>query len=201
MMKIAILDYDMGNITSVVNSLKFLGHQPMVISKSDELIGFETILLPGVGAFGKAIEKLNATGMSKSIIDAAQEGKKIVGICLGMQLLFTKSYEFGEHDGLGLIEGEVLPFKKEINLRIPHMGWNSIQSANEEYSNFEGDYYFVHSYYCKPKKKEDVLFETNYGLNFCSGVKNINNVFGLQFHPEKSQKKGLELLNFILTNG
>jgi len=200
-MKVAIVNYEMGNITSVFNSLKHIGHQPEIVSNCEHLSDFNAIVLPGVGAFGKAIEKLNTTGLSNAVIEAANNGKKIVGICLGMQLLFTKSYEFGEHQGLNLVEGDVLPFKGNIDLRVPHMGWNNIESSNHEYKNFEGDYYFVHSYYCKPSNQKDVLFETNYGISFCSGIKNNNNVFGLQFHPEKSQKKGLELFDYIITNG
>jgi glutamine amidotransferase len=200
-MKVAIINYEMGNITSVFNSLRYIGHQPEIVSDCERLSDFGVIVLPGVGAFGKAIEKLNTSGLSKEIIEAASNEKKIVGICLGMQLLFTKSYEFGEHKGLNLVEGEVLPFVTKIDLKVPHMGWNNIESSNHDYKNFEGDYYFVHSYYCKPSNQKDVLFETNYGISFCSGIKNNNNVFGLQFHPEKSQKKGLELFDYIITNG
>lgn len=200
-MKVAIVNYGMGNITSVKNSLNFLGFEAEVINSPDEFSDFEVFILPGVGAFGKAMEKLNSSGLSTAILKAAEEKKKIIGICLGMQLLFETSYEFGEHDGLGLIKGDVLPLRKEIGLRVPHMGWNDTVSEIDGFQDNNGDYYYVHSFYCKPKNDEDILFETNYGIPFCSGVKKGNHIFGLQFHPEKSQKNGIELLRKIIDNG
>lgn len=200
-MKIAIVNYGMGNITSVENSLKYMGVEVEVISRPDQFSNFDVFILPGVGAFGKAMTILRSSGLSEAIIKAAGEKKKIIGICLGMQLLFERSYEFGEQTGLGLIEGDVLPLRDGVNLRVPHMGWNNALSANEEFHDFNNDYYFVHSFYCMPKNEEDVLFKTEYGITFCSGVKKGNGIFGLQFHPEKSQKKGLELLRKIIGNG
>jgi glutamine amidotransferase len=199
-MSIAIVNYNMGNITSVVNSLRFIGLEATLVSDASELSDYETIILPGVGAFAKAMNELQVSGMAESIKKAARNGKKIVGICLGMQLLFTKSFEFGECLGLGLIEGEVLPFDASINLRIPHMGWNTIDSNKLDFNSYEGDYYFVHSFYCKPKFNDEILFKTNYGIEFCSAVKK-DNIYGFQFHPEKSQKNGLKLLENILKNG
>jgi glutamine amidotransferase len=199
-MSIAIIDYKMGNITSVLNSLHFLGLDVTLVSDKSILGEFDTIILPGVGAYSKAMEDLESSGMSKVIVDSAKNGKKIIGICLGMQLLFSKSFEFGECKGLDLIEGEVLPFKGETQLRIPHMGWNSVNAALQDYEEHNGDYYFVHSFYCKPKFEKDILFKTNYGFEFCSAVKK-DNIYGFQFHPEKSQKNGLKLLENILKNG
>tara|TARA_B110000459_G_C16593021_1_gene487246 strand:- start:1324 stop:1926 length:603 start_codon:yes stop_codon:yes gene_type:complete len=200
-MKVAIVNYGMGNITSVKNSLRFLGFEVDVIDSPDEFSNFDVFILPGVGAFGKAMEKLVSSGLSSAILKAAEEKKKIIGICLGMQLLFERSYEFGEQKGLGLIKGEVLPLRKEIDLRVPHMGWNTTISKKDEFQDSNDDYYYVHSFYCKPENDEDILFETNYDISFCSGVKKGNHIFGLQFHPEKSQKNGIELLRKIIENG
>ena len=200
-MKVAIVNYGMGNITSVKNSLNFLGFEVNVINSSEEFSDFEVFILPGVGAFGKAMEKLNSSGLSAAILNAAKGKKKIIGICLGMQLLFDKSYEFGEQKGLGLIKGNVWPLRGEVGLRVPHMGWNDAKSRIIEYKDSNGDYYFVHSFYCKPENNEDILFETNYGIPFCSGVKKGEHIFGLQFHPEKSQKNGMDLLKKIINHG
>ena len=197
-MKVGIIDYGMGNLTSVSNALNFIGKEADLVSHSTEIASYDTLILPGVGAFGKAMDRIHSAGLGKPIIEAANQGKKVIGICLGMQLLFSKSYEFGEHEGLNLIEGEVLPFEAKDDLRIPHMGWNSIHSRNENFEDFNSDYYFVHSFYCKPKNDNNILFTANYGIEFCAGATSGDNVFGLQFHPEKSQKKGIELLSNIL---
>ena len=198
-MKICVVDYDMGNLKSVTNALTYLGFENDLISNPVDITNYDTIILPGVGAFGLAMEILKNKKLDIAIIDAVKNGKKIIGICLGMQLLFEKSFEFGENRGLGLIKGEVIRFTKN-QLRVPHMGWNKIKAINKKYKQFESDYYFVHSYYCVPKNQKDILFETNYGFNFCSAINN-NNIFGFQFHPEKSQKSGLKLLKEIITNG
>jgi imidazole glycerol-phosphate synthase subunit HisH len=200
-MSIAIVDYGMGNITSVKNTLKHIGFDVEVIDNVENLFGFSTIILPGVGAFGKAMERLKSTGLDEALKDAAESGKKIVGICLGMQLLFEESREFGIHNGLGLIKGDVLPFEGKIDLRVPHMGWNETKSAKPEFEEYNGDYYFVHSFYCNPKNEKNVLFKTTYGIEYCSGIVENNQIYGLQFHPEKSQKSGLELLKKILSHG
>ena len=163
-MSIALIDYGMGNLTSVRNSLKYIGFDVKVVDQKEALSDFETIILPGVGAFVKAMERLNSSGMGNSIMQAAKNGKKIIGICLGMQLLFEESHEFGIHKGLGLIKGDVLPFEDKINLCIPHMGWNESISEKPEFEGNNGDYYFVHSFYCKPKNEEDILFVTKYGI-------------------------------------
>ena len=115
-----------------------------------------------------------------------------------MQLLFEESSEFGISKGLGLIKGNILPLCENTKLRVPHMGWNEITTQNDKFQDHTGDYYFVHSYYCNPCNKEDVLFETNYGFKFCSGINVKNQIYGFQFHPEKSQSKGLDLLKSIL---
>lgn len=200
-MSIALINYGMGNLTSVKNSLEFIGFDIEVVDDKEALLNFDTLILPGVGAFAKAMDKLNETGMGEAIKLAAEQGKKIIGICLGMQLLFEESHEFGRHKGLGLIKGDVLPFEGKIDLRIPHMGWNEAICTRPEFESLSGDFYFVHSYYCNPAKEENILFKTSYGIDFCSGVVENDQIFGLQFHPEKSQKSGLELLKKILSNG
>jgi len=200
-MSIALIDYGMGNLTSVRNSLKCIGFDVKVVDQKEALFDFETLILPGVGAFAKAMERLNYSGMADAIKEAAQKGKRIVGICLGMQLLLEESHEFGNHKGLGLIKGDVLPFEDKIDLRIPHMGWNETKSTKPEFEELNGDYYFVHSFYCNPKNEKNVLFKTTYGIEYCSGIVENNQIYGLQFHPEKSQKSGLELLKKILAHG
>ena len=198
-MKICIVDYGMGNIKSVLNALNFIGKKADLISDPKNLSSYDIIILPGVGAFKEAMKILKNKKLDIQIKKAAREKKKIIGICLGMQLLFSKSKEFGDSKGLNLIEGDVLPFDKKINLRIPHMGWNNVVSNNNLYSRFEGDYYFVHSFYCKPKNDSEILFKSNYGIEFCSAILKDDNIFGFQFHPEKSQSKGIELLKNILS--
>ena len=189
----------MGNITSVINAVRRLNFEADLVSIPDQLSIYNCLILPGVGAFGKAMTALRETGMDIAIRAEAKQGKKIVGICLGMQLLFSSSEEFGSHEGLGLIEGKVMPFEEKIDLAIPHMGWNHAKSNLPDFEDFQGDYYFVHSFYCKPRNAGDILLMTDYGTAFCSGVMLNNQIFGLQFHPEKSQKLGLSLLEKVLT--
>lgn len=197
-MNIGIIDYGMGNLTSVINSLIFLGYEPVLINDKEALKNFQTIILPGVGAFGKAMERLKKIELDTALNSYINNGYKLIGICLGMQLLFSESHEFGTHKGLGIIEGSVVPFDNKTNLRVPHVGWNTSSSTDAKFKEFSGDYYHVHSYYCVPKNNQESLFTTNYGISFCAGVKKNNNVFGFQFHPEKSQKLGLNLLDFTI---
>lgn len=198
MKRIGILNYGMGNITSVCNAIHKVGLSVEVIFEPEEISKYDQIILPGVGAFKQAMQNLRSKELDIAIIDHVKQGLQLVGICLGMQLLFSKSYEFGETSGLKLIEGDVLPFKDDIELTIPHMGWNRTKSSAEDYMSFEKDFYFVHSFYCKPKDSNEILFTTNYGIEFCSGVKKSDSIIGVQFHPEKSQVAGLSLLKHIL---
>lgn len=193
-MKICIVDYGMGNISSVNNALVHLGYNVKLVSNSWELKDYDVIILPGVGAFSKAMQNLKEQGLDRAIKEAAVRKKKIIGICLGMQLLLSKSYEFGETEGLGLVSGEVLSFDKVTQMKIPHMGWNYCKSKNHDFQLLNGDYYFVHSFYCKLNNKRDYLFTTTYEIDFCSALKVDDHIFGFQFHPEKSQKLGLQLL-------
>lgn len=196
-MKIGIINYGMGNVQSLSNSLSFIKIESELVTDYNKVDKYDILILPGVGAFNEAMENLKKGNFIKPIELHVRNNKKIIGICLGMQLLFEKSYEFGEFKGLGIVEGEVLPLNDKINFRVPHVGWNNTVSLIKNFDNFSGDYYFVHSFYCKPRNTSEVIFQTNYGLKFCSGV-NKNNIYGLQFHPEKSHNLGLSLLKKII---
>lgn len=195
---IAIVNYGVGNLFSLASSFKAIGHEVTVTSDPEDLKHSERIILPGVGAFEDAARKLFASGLAEPLVDEAKHGKPILGICLGMQLLFTKSYEFGIHDGLNLIPGDVKPIHDVIpeGLKIPQIGWNSLHLTNHSglFANtHEGDYvYFVHSYsaFCDEKY---ITATTNYGADLTAAVQ-YENVYGAQFHPEKSGNVGLNML-------
>jgi len=201
---IGIIDYGVGNLKSIVNAIKFHDvtiHVDLVRDIS-KLKNYSKIILPGVGAFGGAIKIISEKGIDKAIIEEVKKGKYLLGICLGMQLLATKSYEHGEFNGLDLIEGEVVNFRNKINnLRIPHIGWNEVEIMRDDqlFKNIENksDFYFVHSYFFNCKDPSHMLGVTDYGLKF-SSIINKDNIYGVQFHPEKSQEEGLRLIkNFI----
>lgn len=196
---VAIIDYGVGNLFSLKSSLSLIGADVVVTSDAQVLRNADRIILPGVGAFGDAAAKLRETGLDKLLIELAQSGKPLLGICLGMQLLFEKSYEYGEHTGLGLIKGNVKPIKDVIpkEYKIPHIGWNAINFTGEKNPLFKninyGDcVYFVHSYYAADCEKS-VIAVSEYGVNITAAVAD-KNVFGCQFHPEKSGKVGLAIL-------
>lgn len=196
---IAIADYGVGNLFSLKSSFEYIGEKTIVTSDKGQIKSADRIILPGVGAFGDAAEKLSESGLGELIIEEAQKGKPIMGICLGMQLLFDKSYEYGEHKGLGLIKGEIRPIAEVVprKYKIPHIGWNKLHFTKEKSRLFryinEGDYvYFVHSYYgtgCK----DSLIATTEYGAELTAAV-GKKNVFGCQFHPEKSGDTGLKIL-------
>jgi len=198
---IAIVDYGVGNLFSLKSSFDFLGLETVVTNQKEKISRASHIILPGVGAFGDAAKKLEDTGLKNYLICEAKKGKPFLGICLGMQLLFDKSYEYGIHDGLKLIPGEVVPILDNLpaekqNLNIPQIGWNALHIENEsplfKYTN-EGDcVYFVHSFYAKTEK-ENLIATAEYGIPLTAAVQN-GNVFGTQFHPEKSGKVGLDML-------
>ena len=195
---IAVVDYGVGNLFSLCSSLKAIGADAMVTSDPDRIRSSDRIILPGVGAFADAIAKLRASGLDKIIVAEAKAGKPVFGICLGMQMLFEKSYEYGEHDGLGLLRGSVVGMDGRIDksLKIPHIGWNSLHFEREhpllKYVN-EGDYvYFVHSYYAVDCE-ESLIASSDYGAKITAAVAN-GCVGGMQFHPEKSGKVGLAIL-------
>ena len=195
---VVIIDYGVGNLFSLKSSFAAIGEDAAVTGDEKVIAAADRIILPGVGAFGDAIAKLRAAGLDKVIKKQASDGKPLLGICLGMQLLFDKSYEFGEYEGLGLIKGEVRPISDVIgkNLKIPHIGWNALTIKRKDqllkYTN-DGDHvYFVHSYYAAECEKS-VTAMTEYGAELTAAVSN-GNVFGAQFHPEKSGETGLQML-------
>ena len=202
-MKVCIIDYGMGNIKSVSNAIENLGKEADLISDPKLIDNYDIIILPGVGAFKRAMEVLTEKKLDIAIKKAVSNGKRIIGFCLGMQLLFSSSKEFGYSKGLNLIYGEVLPFDKKINLRIPHMGWNniSIKKKHPILNNLDNDsrFYFLHSYYCDIKDNNYQLASTDYEFEFTS-IFNYENIYGIQCHPEKSHQSGITFLkNFALT--
>lgn len=196
---ISIIDYGVGNLYSLKSSLDALGIENCVTKDEKQITTSEKIILPGVGAFGDAMKSLSSCGLDKVVISEARRGKPILGICLGMQLLFEKSYEYGEHNGLGLIKGSIVPIAEVVSpeYKIPHIGWNALKFTGEKSPVFkylkEGDcVYFVHSYYAADCE-ESVIATAEYGTALTAAVQN-KNVFGCQFHPEKSGKTGLSIL-------
>lgn len=195
---IGIIDIKMCNLRSVKNSLDYLNISNKFINFPKGISDCDKLILPGVGAFGTAMEKLNKNGFTKRINKFAKDGKPILGICLGMQLLMESSEEHGHHLGLGLIKGRVLDFNGKIkNLPIPHIGWNDVVKKGESKILRDIDkvnsFYFVHSFYCDLLNKKEVVGTTDYGFGFDS-VLESRNIFGCQFHPEKSQRAGLIIL-------
>ena len=194
---IAIVDYGVGNLFSLSSSFAAIGAKVVVTGDADTLRAADRILLPGVGAFGDAAEKLRATGLDKVLKEEAAKGKPIMGICLGMQLLFERGYEYGEHEGLGLIKGSVRPIREVIprDLKIPHIGWNALSMRDHPLLKYvhPGDcVYFVHSYHATDCE-DAVIATAEYGAPLTAAVA-CGNVMGCQFHPEKSGDVGLSIL-------
>lgn len=196
---ISILNYGMGNIGSIQNMFKYLGFDSKIINTPEEVLKADKILLPGVGAFDAAMKKLKNEHFDEAIKELSDKGIPLLGICLGMQLL-TNSSEEGDLIGLGLIDAETLGFNKlnDTSKKIPHMGWNVVkpQAFNQLLKGFdewnEVRFYFVHSFYVKCKNRENVVLTTEYGISFDSMIQK-DNVWGAQFHPEKSHKFGMKL--------
>ena len=201
---IAIIDYGVGNLFSLCSSLKSIGAEAVVTSDKEILHSADKLILPGVGAFADAAQKLRDTGMDLIVREQAAAGKDIMGICLGMQLLFGKSYEYGEHEGLGLLKGSVVPMEGAIpeKLKIPHIGWNALHFAKPsglfKYINENDCVYFVHSYFATDCD-ESVIATTEYGREMTAAVE-LGNIKGCQFHPEKSGKVGLAILKAFCEN-
>ncbi len=195
---IAIIDYGVGNLFSLNSSFKSIGIETIVTSDIEVIKNADKLILPGVGAFGDAAKKLRDSGLDVFVKEEALNGKPLLGICLGMQLLFEKSFEYGEHDGLGLISGEVVGMEGKLpeNLKIPHIGWNALtftkQSPIFKYINDGDCVYFVHSYYAQNCDKA-LIATTDYGMPITAAVQK-DNIFGCQFHPEKSGNVGLNIL-------
>ena len=203
---IAVVDYGMGNLRSVQKALELVGGNARIVSTPSEVSSAEKIVLPGVGAFADAIDRLRSTGLAEAVIDSIGKGRYFLGICLGYQLLFDVSYEDGQYTGLGVFPGKVVKFDLPQGvigqkLKIPHMGWNQIdiRSNCPLFRNIENNsyVYFVHSYHVVTLNENIVSGRTNYGYDFPSAVWS-GNVYATQFHPEKSQSVGLKMLkNFV----
>ncbi len=203
---VAIIDYGVGNLFSLKSSFSAIGAEAVITSDADVIRAADKIILPGVGAFEDAAEKLFESGLGALLIEEAGRGKHILGICLGMQLLFDKSFEYGEHRGLGLIKGEVRAISEVIpaDYKIPHIGWNALSFGDQKHELFkylsEGDFvYFVHSFYATGCT-ESVIATAEYGAPLTAAVAS-GNVMGCQFHPEKSGSVGLNILRAFLEIG
>lgn len=195
---IAILDYGVGNLFSLCSSLKYIGADAIVTGNPEEIKKADKIILPGVGAFADAAAKLKNSGLDILLKEEAKKGKDIMGICLGMQLLFEKSFEYGEYEGLGFLKGSVVPMQGYINeeLKIPHIGWNQLHFQKNhklfKYINENDCVYFVHSFFAT-NCDDSVIATTEYGKELTAAVAK-DNIMGCQFHPEKSGEVGLKIL-------
>ena len=199
---LAVIDYGAGNLRSVLHTLNYLNAENIQLVQSPEqLEGAEKIILPGVGAFGAGMQKLHEQELVGPLKAEITNGTPYLGICLGMQFLFAESDEMGNHKGLDILPGTVTRFPERPGLKVPHMGWNQLIQCKES-ALLNGlpspaEVYFVHSYYCIPENRDDVLFTTDYGEPFTAGVQR-DNIYGVQFHPEKSQRTGIRILaNFL----
>lgn len=203
---IAIIDYGVGNLFSLTASLRYLGADTLVTSKKENIIAADRIILPGVGAFEDAIAKLRASGLVDTILAETAKGKPLLGICLGMQLLFEESHEYGVHKGLGLIKGSIASIDEDLQkaeitgLKVPHIGWNALSFTDGEplfkYIKQGAHVYYVHSFYGKDCEKS-VIASSLYGIRITGAVRN-GNVYGTQFHPEKSGAAGLSILRAFM---
>ena len=198
---VAIIDYKMGNLFSIQAACAKVGLESIITSNHDTILSAKSVILPGVGAFGEGMEHIKKLNLDLTIKLIINNNTPLIGICLGMQLLFSKSLEFGVHNGLNVIDGEVLKFNfnmHEKRVPVPHIGWNKIRKNSEDCdllnSNDDGDFmYFVHSFYVLPKNKDIITSYANYyGFKFCSSIK-FDNITAFQFHPEKSGAKGLKI--------
>lgn len=200
---IAVIDYDAGNIKSVEKALDFLGQEADVTGEKEKILAADHVILPGVGAFGDAMENLRSRGLDQVIYEVIRRGTPFLGICLGLQLLFERSDEAPGAEGLGVLKGEILRIPESDGLKIPHMGWNSLHLQNNGrlFRGVEENayVYFVHSYYLKAADESIVKASTEYGTHIHASVEK-DNVFACQFHPEKSSDVGLKILkSFIET--
>lgn len=202
---ITIIDYGMGNLRSVQKALEFLGTTATITSDLAEIKKAKKLILPGVGAFGKAMENIKKLGFVNTLKETTSRNTPLLGICLGMQLLMSTSEEHGSREGLGLVKGSVDFFRNTngfaTNLAVPQMGWNYVKQTKKNllFNGLPNEFqvYFVHSYYVNPEDSEVIIGKTNYGIDFCSALQQ-NNIFGVQYHPEKSGEVGLQILkNFI----
>ena len=206
-MKIVIIDYDVGNVKSMINAFKKVDIEPILSNKEDDIMSADGVILPGVGAFAHGMENLNKYNLINIIKKYVKTSKPFMGICLGMQMLLDESEEFGNTKGLGLISGKVikLPTQNDSYEKLPHVSWNEIREKYIKWNNTilssieqQSDVYFVHSFIVSPKNENEILSTTEYSdYEFCSSVKK-DNIYGFQFHPEKSGKIGLKIIeNFV----
>ena len=198
---VAIIDYDAGNIKSVEKALQFLGEEPVVTREREKILRADRVILPGVGSFGDAMGKLRCFGLEETIREVIGENVPFLGICLGLQLLFERSEESPGTEGLGILKGEILRIPQRADIKIPHIGWNSLEypGTGRLFEGIEENVYvyFVHSYYLKAAEEDIVTAVTDYGTRIHASVEK-GNVFACQFHPEKSSDAGLQMLkNFI----
>ena len=204
---VAIIDYDAGNIKSVEKALQYLGEDAVITRDRDMILGADRVILPGVGAFGDAMDKLRTYGLDKVIHEVVADHTPFLGICLGLQLLFESSEESEGVEGLGILKGKVVRLPEDQNLKIPHIGWNSLKYPNPGrlFTGIPQDsyVYFVHSYYLDAENCSDVATKTEYGISFDSSVAVPEiNLYATQFHPEKSGRVGLKILeNFAKLGG
>ena len=193
---VGIIDYGVGNLFSLQSSFSAIGEDAFVSSDAEKLAGADRLVLPGVGAFEDAAGKLRASGLDSFVKEQAAAGKPLLGICLGMQMLFEKSFEYGEHEGLGLLKGQVVPMAGKLDpaLKIPHMGWNALEvKQGRLLEEVDGQYvYFVHSFYAEGCE-DSLAAVTEYGIPITAAAER-GNIFGCQFHPEKSGNVGLSIL-------
>lgn len=201
MKKIGIVDFGLGNLFSVQHALTKVGGNTQLVSSPKEIAEMDALVLPGVGAFGEAMEQLQERNLVQSLREWTKEGKPLLGVCLGLQLLMERSEEFGDHEGLGIISGKVRKFPSSLNgksIRVPQMGWNNIQYSQPHHPALEGldsksEMYFVHSYYVELSDKHAELTWTEYeGIRYTSSIA-VSNVWAFQFHPEKSAHGGIRI--------
>lgn len=199
---LAVIDYGAGNLRSVMHALKHLKAPNMrLVQQGSDLDGATKIILPGVGAFGASMEQMRQRDLVAPLLDALAGGIPYLGICVGMQMLFDVGEEMGEHKGLGIVPGRVVRFPDFADRKVPHMGWNQLDTKGRSalFAGLdEGSHvYFVHSYYCAPQDENAIIASVDYGIQFAAAV-GCGNVYGVQFHPEKSQRNGLQILNNFL---
>ena len=199
--EIVLIDAGTGNLRSVQKALEAVGANVLRTDDPKKVVSGGRVVLPGVGAFGDFMSGLRARGLEEAVNDTVQRGIPLLGICVGMQALFEIGEEMGEHKGMGLLQGKVVKFADSLSVKIPHTGWNQLEAKNDARLFDQVDagayVYFNHSYYCQPQNSSDILATTDYGINYACAVQR-ENIFGVQFHPEKSQAVGLKILkNFL----